>query len=858
MKNFTQVAVPHEDILSGKLAMDVFAADLWQVARGEAPLDYRDADLFFKKTYITAGLKNILEIARARLEGRSGDSVIELQTPFGGGKTHTLIALYHKAREWNARVVVFDGTALHPGEIRPWEELERQLTGKVVFTRGEVAPGREKLIDLLSEHSPALILMDELLEYTTKAAGIRVGDSNLASQTLAFIQELTGAVSALSNALLVLTLPSSVLEHYDENAERMFQRLQRIAGRMERIYTPVADDEIERVVRARLFSRVKEEEVKEVVDEFVDYARGEGLLSSDELPRYRERFLKSYPFKPEVIDILYKRWGSFPTFQRTRGVLRLLSLVISDLLDKNLPFIRLGDFNLNNQELRRELIKHLGQEWDSIIAQDITAEDSGASKVNEVLGPSYRSFRLGTVVSTTIFMTSFSGRGESEKGISVRDIKLSVLYPGISSTVVDTVISNLKEKLFYLSDEGLFFTNQPNLNRVIVEREESFSEEELREKERKILEESISRPSLFRVFLYPRSSRDIPDTPEFKLVILNQSQPEQGFLETCGEIPRVYRNTLIFLCSDEEQREAFYLYLRKLLALEHIENDSRLNLKEGQKKEVKVKLRNLKGRAYEELRKLYHKLFLPAREGYRELSLGLPTYGESSLVQEIYNYLRSQGEILEKIAPRVIREKYLANRSYVGIRSLYEAFLKTPGEIRLASQEAFLESIKEGVRQGLFGFARATDQGLEDICIGETPEVSFTDEEVIVKPDLCVKEKKEEVESDTVGGYVSQGGEGTEKGPAPHTGLPPQSGTTTEGPPASREYSEITLNLKASPGNLSTIVRVVNYLRNQFENCTVEVFLRASGGKISAAEYEDKIKEALGQAGIEVKEEYHA
>jgi hypothetical protein len=166
--------------------------------------------------------------------------------------------------------------------------------------------------------------------------------------------------------------------------------------------------------------------------------------------------------------------------------------------------------------------------------------------------------------------------------------------------------------------------------------------------------------------------------------------------------------------------------------------------------------------------------------------------------------------------------------------------------------------MKEGVRQGLFGFARATDQGLEDICIGETPEVSFTDEEVIVKPDLCVKEKKEEVESDTVGGYVSQGGEGTEKGPAPHTGLPPQSGTTTEGPPASREYSEITLNLKASPGNLSTIVRVVNYLRNQFENCTVEVFLRASGGKISAAEYEDKIKEALGQAGIEVKEEYHA
>ena len=129
MKAFTQIAIPHSDILEGRLTMDVFAADIWQVVNGKAPVDYRDRDLFFRKTYPTKGLKNIIEVAKARLEGRSGDSVIQLQTPFGGGKTHTLIALYHKAKEWNAKVVVFDGTALSPGEVKPWEELERQLTG---------------------------------------------------------------------------------------------------------------------------------------------------------------------------------------------------------------------------------------------------------------------------------------------------------------------------------------------------------------------------------------------------------------------------------------------------------------------------------------------------------------------------------------------------------------------------------------------------------------------------------------------------------------------------------------------------------------------------------------------------------
>lgn len=847
MKAFTQVAVPHEDILQGKLTMDVFAADLWQVTRGKAPLDYQEPSLFFKRTYLTGGLKNILDIARARLQSASGDSVIQLQTPFGGGKTHTLIALYHRAREWGARVAVFDGTALNPSEVKPWEELERQLTGRVVITKGDIAPGREKLIDILSGETPSLILMDEVLEYVTKAAGIKVGDSNLASQTFAFLQELTGAVATVGNALLVLTLPSS--EHYDENAERVFHQLKKITGRVERIYTPVADEEIEQVVKSRLFDRVDEGAAEEVVDTFVEYARSEGLLSGEEAANYRRKFLRSFPFKPEVIDVLYKRWGSFSSFQRTRGVLRLLSLVVSDLLDKNLPFIRLGDFNLNNQEIRRELISHIGQEWDSIIAQDITSKDSGAEKVNEILGPSYRPYRLGTVVSTTIFMTSFSGRGE--RGSSLREIKLSALYPDISSTVVDTVISNLKEKLFYLSDEGLFFTNQPNLNRVIVEMEEGLLEDELREEERKAVEECISRESRFKVLIYPHSSKDIPDGPELKLVVLEQSRPEREFIEKCGEIPRIYRNNLVFLCAEESQREVFYSYLRKLLALERISSDQKLNLREEQRREVKARLKNQKSRRYEETRKLYRKLFLPARDGYRELDMGLPTYGEFSIDKEVYEYLRSQSELLEKIAPAVIRERYLSNRDYVVIRSLYEAFLKTPGEMRLVSREAFLESVKEGVERGLFGFGRATDTGVEVVCIKETPEISWDDEEVIIKPELCVKEEEKNPEppSPTDGGTKGGSGGTDSSGGTEVPPFPPSGG-------AKDKYSEVVLDLRPPIGQLSTVVRIANHLQSKFRECTVEVIIRASKGEIRVAEYEDKIEEALQQSGIIVKEKY--
>ncbi|MCD6257887.1 ATP-binding protein [Candidatus Aerophobetes bacterium] len=843
MKPFVQIAKPHEDILEGRLKMDVFAADLWQVANGKAPLDYQDADLFFRKTYITKGLKNIIEIAKARLESRSGDSVIQLQTPFGGGKTHTLIALYHKAKEWNIRVVVFDGTAVNPKEVKPWEELERQLAGRIEITKGDISPGKEKIIELLSKNSPVLMLMDEILEYITKAAGIKIGDSNLASQTFAFIQELTAAVSTVGNALLVLTLPSSILEHYDENAERMFQRLQKIIGRMERIYTPVEDEEIENVVRARLFSKIDEKEAKEVVNDFVEYTKSESLLSDEEIANYRDRFLRSYPFKPEVIDVLYKRWGSFPTFQRTRGVLRLLSLVVHDLLDKNIPFIRLGEFNLNDDEVRRELIKHIGQEWDSIIAEDITSKGSGARKVDESLGSSYKPYNLGTVVSTTIFMMSFSGRGE--KGSSIREIKLSTVYPEFSSTVIDTVISNLKEKLFYISDEGFFFTNQPNLNRMIIAREESISNSDIYEEEKRVIKAHISKSSKFRVYLYPKFPKDVSDTAELKLIILNKNKPDKEFLEKYGENPRVYRNTLILLCVDEDQKESFYLYLRKFLALKSIDADNKLKLTEGQRKEVKNKLKNYEQREYEELRKLYRKLFLPAKDGYKEIDMGLPIFGESLLDKEIYEHLRSKGEIFERVAPKVIKDKYLSGKDYIEIKKLYEAFLKTPGEIRLISKEGFIESIKEGVKNGLFGLGYVSGKEIKCKYINEIPAVNLTDGEVIIRPELCIKGIKEEGKKEQQI-YLQKG--------VKEVSVVKETGVETEEFIGER-YSKIGLKLKVPVGQVSTIARIVNYLKNKFNQCTIEIAIHTSNGEIQITEYEDKVKEALTQGGIEIEEE---
>lgn len=836
MKPFSNIAIPHKDILEGRLTMDVFAADLWEVFKGRAAEEYQDPSIFFRKTYVTDGLRNLFDITEKKLKGKGGDPIIQLQTPFGGGKTHSLIALYHKTNEWEAKVVVIDGTALDPKEITIWEEIERQLTGKVERLKGRTSPGREKLRELFAEHQSLLILIDEILEYTTKSSGTKVGDSNLASQVLAFVQELTGTIKTLDKSLLILTLPSSVLEHYDENAERLFQQLQKITGRMEKVYTPVHDEEIDHVIRRRLFSQIDEQDARKVIEEFLDYAEREKILPEGvEKTEYRRRFINSYPFLPEVVDVLYKRWGSFPTFQRTRGVLRLLSLVVHSLKDTQSPFIRLGDFDLRNDEIKRELIKHIGSEYSGIIAQDLTSRDAGAKKVDKSLGDAYTPFSFGSVATTTIFLYSFSGG--PERGATISEVKLASSDLSASSSIVVEAVSKLKENLFYISDEGLFFTNQPNLNRVLLTKMEGIVD--LQPEEKNLLTKNLTK-EYFDTFLWPNNSKDIPDTRRLKLVIQRNRDKCKEFLENCGERPRVYRNSLVFLCFLESERMNFASFLKKKLAWQLIEKDKTLRITGEQRKETRDRIKKAEMEAKERTRGFYRTVLLPSKDEFKEIDLGIPTYGaETTINKEIYERLRSEGEILEKLAPLSLKEKYLKDRDYVETKNVFESFFKTSGEIRIISDEALESCIKEGVRQGLFGIGDLENE--KPVCRHFKIEVSpqLIEGEVLIKAELCEPREKgyEPIESVT-----SVAKEGTTEMEDVVLGK-------------KEKYRIIHLKLDVPTGKLSDIVRMIPYLKSKFNQVKVKVEISAQDGEIVISDYEDKIEETINQANVAVEEE---
>jgi len=850
MKPFHTIATPHRDILESRLAMDVFAADLWDVHNNRGSEEYRDADTFFAKTYMTEGLTNLLGVVEKRLNGGGGDAVINIQTPFGGGKTHALIAMYHKAKEWRAERAVIVGTKHNAEKQTLWGMLEEQLLGRVSTFSGMAAPGGDAIRELLEASQPTIILIDELLEYITKAAAVKVGDSTLAAQCMAFMQELTETVRTLEKVSLVLSLPASVLEHYDssavEAADRLLSQIQHVTARVEKIYTPVREHEITLIIRRRLFGSIDETEAKKIVAEYVKYAEREEILPAGTEPSvYRDRFVSSYPFLPEVVDVLYHNWGTFPSFQRTRGVLRLLSLVIHSQKDSQKPYLSLADFDLADQELRQELIKYIGQNYNGIIGCDITDSDAGAKKIDQSLGKAYAGLRLGNRTATTIFMYSHSGG--QQHGATLNEIKRNASTTGNPASIISEAVEQLKNRLFYMQTSGdrCFFNTMPNINQVLQTKLENVSDEDVLEQELDLIKRSIARSSPFRVFIWEDNPSNIADTEELKLIILPKNDPElmRTIIEQKGQTTRVNRNTLVFLYPLETERGAFLSQLKKRIAYSNILKDAALNLAQDQKKDVNERLGKLDRDISESVLRSYRLYAVPAREGVKQGDMGMPSVGGIREVDvRLYNSLRTDREIIENIAPIVIKEKFLAGKDFVPTEQLYQSFLKTPGSARLMDKNALQQGIHEGVKAGMFGLGEL-DYG-SPICryYKEYASISFSRTEVIIAEAVCREQMEKEesikevpVSDDTQPASLA----GTDK----KGDEKPRPGQITK--------NRMRVRFRVPTGKVANLIQVLNYLKSKFD--TIEIDLTASGGEITVQEFEEKIQEAFDQMGIELE-----
>lgn len=636
IKPWWQVITPHQDIREGNFNASQFAANLYNVVHGKATPEYLRPREFFRRTYLTEGLKNLLERAVRRVSGDMNASpVINLQTNFGGGKTHSMLALYHifsatPATDYPAEVralagdvdleqlggrvrrAVISGQDLAPQEGTDhdgthvntlWGEIAWQLGGRAAFERLAGAdatgtnPGRELLEGIIRDHAPCLILIDEWVAYARQlykpAVTLPAGTYDA---HFSFAQALLDAVGAVPGAMLAVTIPASDNEAGGTNGQRALRRLQGLVRRVGDPWKAATAKESFEIVRRRLFEPVNaagETEIRAVARRFAAfYGEHRGEFPSEAgLADYEDDIRAAYPIHPELFQRLYDDWSTLERFQRTRGVLTLLSTVIQVLWDAkdHSPMIMPATLPLGAHGVGSQLIQYLEGTWDGIIGKDVEGRDSTPARVDNDR-PLYGQRSMTERLARTIFIGSAATVRTANKGIERKRIWLGTAVPGDMTGNFDSALHLLAERATYLYTEGdryWYDTSQSVTKTVRDIADALIGEPEKVHREiadRLELQSSQGgRGSFTGVVCCPVETGKVADEDRVRLVILHpvhahqrgdDGSPAMDFardvIRNHGNVARKRPNMLVFLAADGEKTDDLMSAARDFCAWRHV------------------------------------------------------------------------------------------------------------------------------------------------------------------------------------------------------------------------------------------------------------------------------------------------
>jgi len=573
LKPWREVAVPHSDVLKGTFLQSEFAADISAVRDRRSTPEYQDAAAFYQRTFITDGMRLLLLQVAQRLNGKSGEPVIQLQTAFGGGKTHTMLAVYHLATRDcplkeltgipalldqaglmdvpKAKVAVLDGTSHAPGQ--PWLRRETRvhtLWGELAFQLGQeegyalvreadlsgTSPGKEALRALLQKHAPCVVLIDELVSYIRQFSDSTPLSGGTYDSNISFVQALTEAAKLVPTAIVLASLPESDREAGSSRGQGALKALEKTFGRVQALWKPVAAEEAFEIVRRRLFEPVRDVESRTAVCRAFASAyvtEGAKLPTETQDAHYHDRLTKAYPLHPEVFDRLYEDWTTLENFQRTRGVLKLMAHVIFRLWqaqDRDLMILP-GSLPLADGPTRNELTSYLAPGWDAVIERDIDGDRAETEEL-ERKEPRFGAVHAAHRVARTIFLGSAPASGGAQKGLRGIDrarVLLGCLQPGQPASTFTDALNRLCDRLHYLNlsgDKGqdatrFWFDTRANLRREMEDRKGRFEDRaEVRGKIAEALKKLTAGMSLFEGVHIFTPSGDVPDDSALRLVFL--------------------------------------------------------------------------------------------------------------------------------------------------------------------------------------------------------------------------------------------------------------------------------------------------------------------------------------------------
>ncbi len=827
LKPWREVVTPHDDVATGRYQQAEFAADLWQVHLGEGTMEYRDPVEFFRRTYLTESLKELLVGAVHRLGSGAGDPVVQLQTNFGGGKTHSMLALYHlfsgtaptelagvdaifsdagvdKVPKVNRVVLV--GNKISPGNpsVKPdgtvvrtlWGELAWQLGGKSAYERlaaddeNATSPG-DVLRELFNDYGPCMILIDEWVAYARQLHDQSDLPAGGFETQFTFAQVLTESAKLAKNCLLVISLPASDttgsphtqaddVEVGGTRGREALDRLRNVVGRVESSWRPASAEEGFEIVRRRLFQPLVEpEKFKQrdvVARAFADFYRSQKAEFPPETQdaEYEKRIRAAYPIHPEIFDRLYTDWSTLVKFQRTRGVLRLMAAVIHSLWEKGdrNPLILPGNVAIDDMRVQSELTRYLPDNWVPVIEKDVDGPNSLSLKIDSEQ-PNLGKFSACRRVARTIYMGSAPTTEASHKGIEDRRVKLGCVMPGESPAVFGDALRRMASTATYLYPDGThyWYSTQPTVTKLADDRAEQLKREPDKvtaEIERRLRQALDQRGDFTRIHLVPQTGADVPDDLDTRLVVLGSNQPyskgegseaeltAKAILESRGTVPRIYRNTLVFMAADKTRLQDLDEAVRKYLAWQSILNEqNNLNLNPFQVSQADTQKRTAESAMTARLPETWQWLLVPVQHKPQDALTWevIRVTSSDSLAIRASKKLRSDMLLLSSYAPTVLKLELdrvpLWRGDHVPVRQLVEDFARYLYLPRLREPSVLLQTITTGLglltwAQESFGIAESFDEengrykGLQGGVV-----LTLTDPyspELLVKPDVTFRQ----------------------------------------------------------------------------------------------------------------------
>lgn len=644
-----EVLKPHPDVLSGRFKESEFAANLHSVAHesGTTSAEYSDPVEFFRRTFLTVGLKDLLTQAANRVAcGSSAAPVINLQTTFGGGKTHSMLAVWHLFSSVPAaelpqdiqeilhtagltdgqreiRRVAIVGNEIAAGQARErdgrtirtmWGEIARQLGGTEAFDliaesdATSTSPG-DLLRQLLAKYSPCVVLIDEWVAYARQLSADDLPGGTFETQ-FTFAQLLTEAVAATPGALLLVSIPASDAQHNGgdsggpvasdletggEYGRAALRRLEHVVGRVANQWHPASAQESFEIVRRRLFEQPDAQALRHIAAtarKFVTFYREH----QGEFPRattenaYEQKIRSAYPIHPELFARLYEDWSTLERFQRTRGVLRLMSAVVKELhsAGDDSALIMPGSVPVGASPVIGELTQYVDVHWRSVIDSDIDGADSLPYLIDQER-PLFGKRGLTRRISRAAFLGSAATLESAHKGIDRNHIFLGVAMPGDTVGNFGSSLQMLSDRASYLFSEGAryWYDLQPSLNRTVNERAANLHDEDIwAEVITRLKQVGQGGADFAAAIVAPEDASDVPEAESVRLVYVhprfahkNRETDSEAIrfardvVANRGSASRERRNTLVFLAADEQRYAELESVVRQHLAWRSVVKD---------------------------------------------------------------------------------------------------------------------------------------------------------------------------------------------------------------------------------------------------------------------------------------------